>query len=104
MRIASLVLLGSMTLTAAFVAQAADWPAGGKDNYLKECVAAGTTQAGADAGTAKKHCECTAQALEKQLTTDELTQLSNQTASEELHARAVKLMQTGCPAPTPAKK
>ncbi len=75
MRLSSIVLLSTSVLLPLTV-EASGWPAGKKAGYMNQCVQVAMSQ-GIDAKTADQHCQCGANAIEKNFTTQEIEALDS---------------------------
>ncbi|HDS1680162.1 TPA: hypothetical protein QEM39_001675 [Pseudomonas putida] len=97
MRVPSLLALaaaGALLLPVA--ANAGNFPAGKEGHYMTQCqqVASGK---GLDAATAKKHCECGAQAIKKNFTDKEIAELdSTDGVDANLMKKAQMTVQAAC--------
>ena len=86
----TLALAASLTLLSVCAQAAApsNWPAGARDNFVKDCTSAASQNV--DAKTAKEHCECGANKINAELSTAEIKDLmTNQNASPQLKNKAV---------------
>ncbi|PAU59712.1 hypothetical protein BZL41_16400 [Pseudomonas sp. PIC25] len=70
-----LALFASLAVTLPAVA--ADWPAGGKADFIKECVASSKATHGEDA--AKDYCECAADKVSDEFSEAEMEELHSKT-------------------------
>ncbi|WP_300724547.1 hypothetical protein [Pseudomonas sp.] len=88
MRISRLFAFAAPLTLLIPLAQAAEWPAGTKQQYMTNCVAAASQSL--DAKKATQHCECGAQQLSAQFSTAELKELMGKTQpSPELRTKAL---------------
>ena len=91
MRFTSIFALAvSLTLLSAGAQAAApsNWPAGARDNFVKDCASAASQNV--DIKTAKNHCECGADKINAELSTSEIKELmTNNNASPQLKNKAV---------------
>ncbi len=91
MRVPSLLALaaaGALLLPVA--ANAGNFPAGKEAAYTAQCTQVAGSQ-GVDAATAKKHCDCGAQAIKKNFTDAEIADLDSKDGVD------AKLMQKAPP-------
>ena len=72
-KIRLLAFAAPLALLLPLSAQADNWPAGAKKDYMKDCVAAASQSV--DAKTAQQHCACGADKLSEKFTSAEITQL-----------------------------
>ncbi|MFJ2364605.1 hypothetical protein ACIPIN_13040 [Pseudomonas sp. NPDC087697] len=75
MRLIRLIALASPLVMLLPLSAQAAWPAGAKENYMKDCI--GAASQSVNQTVAKQHCTCGADVLEKKFTTQEITQLMN---------------------------
>ena len=68
-RLLALAAAGALLLPVA--ANAGNFPAGKEAGYMAQCTQVASGQ-GVDAATAKKHCDCGAQAIKKNFTDAEI--------------------------------
>lgn len=91
-----LALTAAGALLLPMAATAGDFPAGKQATYMKQCQEVATGQ-GVDANTAKKHCECGAQAIKKNFTDDEIKDLDSQDGVDaKLMQKAQTVVQQAC--------
>ncbi|MBF8780948.1 hypothetical protein [Pseudomonas fulva] len=97
MRLQSLLALSAAgALLLPLAANAEAWPAGKKDGYMAQCVQVASGQ-GIDASAAKQHCECGANAIEKNFTTKEIEQLDSKDGVDaKLMQRAQNVVKQAC--------
>jgi len=83
-----------LALLIPLSAHADNWPAGAKNDYMKDCVAAASQSV--DLKTAQQHCACGADKLSEKFSTAEITQLMSKTTqpSAELRTKALDAIQT----------
>ncbi|WP_085676072.1 MULTISPECIES: hypothetical protein [unclassified Pseudomonas] len=97
MRVPSLLALaaaGALLLPVA--ANAGNFPAGKEGHYMTQCQQVASGQ-GVDAATAKKHCECGAQAIKKNFTDKEIADLdSTDGVDANLMKKAQMTVQAAC--------
>lgn len=94
----SFVLTGATALLLPLALHAEPWPEGKKDTYVKQCVQAVVGQ-GVDAKMANTHCKCSADAIEKTFSTQEIEQLDSQkpgSVDPELAKRAQEALAKAC--------
>jgi hypothetical protein len=98
MRIQSLLALTTASvLLLPLSVQAGAWPPGKKGDYLDQCITAAAAQPGMTMTTAKKHCDCGANAIEKNFTTREIEQLDSRTGVDAaLVKRAQDAVRAAC--------
>ena len=75
MRVRSLLRLLVPVVVAMPLAAHAEWPAGSRDTYMDECLA--TARQNVDSSLAEKHCECGADVIEKNFSSEEITALND---------------------------
>lgn len=93
-----LALTAAGALLLPMAATAGDFPAGKQAAYMTQCQQVATGQ-GVDANTAKKHCECGAQAIKKNFTDDEIKDLdSTDGVDAKLMQKAQTVVQQACKA------
>ncbi|MBV4535562.1 MULTISPECIES: hypothetical protein [Pseudomonas] len=93
-----LALTAASALLLPMAATAGDFPAGKQAAYMTQCQQVATGQ-GVDANTAKKHCECGAQAIKKNFTDDEIKDLDSQDGVDaKLMQKAQTVVQQACKA------
>lgn len=97
MRLHSLLALaaaGALLLPVA--ANAGNFPPGKEAGYMAQCTQVASGQ-GVDAATAKKHCECGAQAIKKNFNDKEIEDLdSNDGVDAKLMQKAQAVVQATC--------
>ena len=89
----ALIFAAPLALLLPMTAQADNWPAGAKKDYMKDCVAAASQSV--DAKTAEQHCACGAEKLSEKFSTAEIKQLMSKTTqpSAELRTKALDAIQ-----------
>ncbi|KMM79195.1 hypothetical protein [Pseudomonas deceptionensis] len=89
----ALIFAAPLALLLPLTAQADNWPAGAKKDYMKDCVAAASQSV--DAKTAEQHCACGAEKLSEKFSTAEIKQLMSKTTqpSAELRTKALDAIQ-----------
>ena len=89
----ALFFAAPLALLLPLSAQADNWPAGAKKDYMKDCVAAASQSV--DAKTAEQHCACGAEKLSEKFSTAEIKQLMSKTTqpSAELRTKALDAIQ-----------
>ena len=89
----ALIFAAPLALLLPLAAQADNWPAGAKKDYMKDCVAAASQSV--DAKTAEQHCACGAEKISEKLSTAEIKQLMSKTTqpSAELRTKALDAIQ-----------
>ena len=89
----ALVFAAPLALLLPLSAQADNWPAGAKKDYMKDCVAAASQSV--DAKTAEQHCACGAEKISEKFSTAEIKQLMSKTTqpSAELRTKALDAIQ-----------
>ena len=97
MRLHSLLALAAAgTLLLPLAANAGPWPAGKKDDYMKQCEQVATDN-GLTRTNATAHCKCGADAIEKNFTTQEIVQLDSKTGVDaNLMKREEGAVQAAC--------
>ena len=82
-----------LALLLPLTAHADNWPAGTKNEYMKDCVAAASKSI--DQKTATQHCECGANKLNENFTSAEIEALMSKTKqpSAELRTKALDAIQ-----------
>ena len=91
-----LALTAAGALLLPMAATAGDFPAGKQATYMTQCQQVATGQ-GVDANTAKKHCECGAQAIKKNFTDEEIKDLDSQDGVDaKLMQKAQTVVQQAC--------
>jgi hypothetical protein len=97
MRVLSLLAVcAASALLLPLAANAGNFPAGKEAAYMTQCqqVASGR---GLDAATAKKHCECGAQAIKKNFSDKEIEDLDSKDGVDaKLMQKAQNAVQTAC--------
>ncbi|MFY0727985.1 hypothetical protein [Pseudomonas sp. NFX15] len=90
MRLIRLIALAAPLAFLLPLSAHAAWPAGQKEQYMKDCSAAASKSV--NAAQAQKSCSCGAEVLEKKFTTQEIGQLmdKNNPPSAALAQRALK--------------
>ena len=88
-----LAFAAPLAMLLPLTAQADNWPAGAKKDYMKDCVAAASQSV--DVKTAQQHCACGAEKLSEKFSTAEITQLMSKTTqpSAELRTKALDAIQ-----------
>ncbi|MES2869559.1 MAG: hypothetical protein V4749_08310 [Pseudomonadota bacterium] len=88
-----LAFAAPLALLLPLSAQADNWPAGAKKEYMTDCVAAASKST--DVKTATQHCECGADKLDTTFTTSELKELMSKTKqpNEALRTKALDAIQ-----------
>ena len=88
-KIRLLAFAAPLAMLLPLTAQADNWPAGAKKDYMKDCVAAASQSV--DAKTAEQHCACGAEKLSEKFSTAEIKQLMSKTTqpSAELRTKAL---------------
>lgn len=98
MRVPSLLALaaaGALLLPVA--ANAGNFPAGKEADYMKQCTQVASGQSGVDAATAKKHCDCGAQAIKKNFTDAEIADLDSKDGVDaKLMQKAQTVVKQSC--------
>ena len=89
----ALIFAAPLALLLPMTAQADNWPAGAKKDYMKDCVAAASQSV--DLKTAQQHCACGADKLSEKFSTAEIQQLMSKTTqpSAELRTKALDAIQ-----------
>ena len=89
----ALIFAAPLALLLPLTAQADNWPAGAKKDYMKDCVAAASQSV--DAKTAEQHCACGAEKISEKFSTAEIKQLMSKTTqpSAELRTKALDAIQ-----------
>ena len=89
----ALIFAAPLALLLPMTAQADNWPAGAKKDYMKDCVAAASQSV--DAKTAEQHCACGAEKISEKFSTAEIKQLMSKTTqpSAELRTKALDAIQ-----------
>ena len=89
----ALIFAAPLALLLPMTAQADNWPAGAKKDYMKDCVAAASQSV--DVKTAQQHCACGADKLSEKFSTAEIQQLMSKTTqpSAELRTKALDAIQ-----------
>ena len=89
----ALVFAAPLALLLPLSAQADNWPAGAKKDYMKDCVAAASQTV--DVKAAQQHCACGADKLSEKFSTAEIKQLMSKTTqpSAELRTKALDAIQ-----------
>ena len=89
----ALIFAAPLALLLPMTAQADNWPAGAKKDYMKDCVAAASQSV--DAKTAVQHCACGAEKISEKFSTAEIKQLMSKTTqpSAELRTKALDAIQ-----------
>ncbi|NIE73069.1 hypothetical protein F3J44_18730 [Pantoea sp. Tr-811] len=97
MRVPSLLALAAAgALLLPLAANAGNFPAGSEQSYMTQCEKAAGAQ-GVDAATAKKHCDCGAQAIKKNFTDKEIADLDSKDGVDaKLMQRAQSVVQAAC--------
>lgn len=97
MRLHSLLALAAAgTLLLPLAASAGTLPDGKKGPYMDQCVQAATAQ-GVDAKVAYNHCKCSADAVEKNFTSQEILQLDSKNGIDaNLKAKAERVVREAC--------
>ena len=97
MRFQSLLALTAVgALMLPMAANAGPWPEGKKSAYMEQCVQTAKGQ-GLDEKAAKSHCECGAQAIEKNFSTKEIQDLDSKDGVDaKLMKRAQATVQAAC--------
>lgn len=97
MRVQSLLAAcAASVLLLPLAATAGNFPAGKEAAYMSQCQQVATGQ-GVDAATAKKHCDCGAQAIKKNFTDKEIQDLdSTDGVDAKLMAKAQSVVQAAC--------
>ncbi|MDZ3990941.1 hypothetical protein [Pseudomonas sp. Teo4] len=97
MRLHSLLALaaaGALLLPVA--ANAGNFPPGKEAGYMAQCTQVASGQ-GVDAATAKKHCDCGAQAIKKNFTDKEIEDLDSKDGVDaKLMQKAQTVVQAAC--------
>ncbi|WP_225778323.1 hypothetical protein ACJA3S_15480 [Pseudomonas sp. KnCO4] len=98
MRVPSLLALaaaGALLLPVAANA-AGNFPAGKEAAYMTQCIQVASGQ-GVDAATAKKHCDCGAQAIKKNFTDAEIADLDSKDGVDaKLMQKAQTVVKQAC--------
>ncbi|WP_347905298.1 hypothetical protein [Pseudomonas purpurea] len=91
-RIHLFALASSLAALLPLSAHAA-WPAGARESYMKDCVAAASQSI--DQRSAEMHCACGADKLNEKFTTAEIGELMSKTKqpSAELRTKALDAIQ-----------
>lgn len=96
MRLQSLLAFAALSLP--FAATAGEWPAGKHDAYMSQCEQVATGQ-GLNAQAAKAHCQCGAQAIQKNFSTAEIEALDSKNGVDpKLAERARTAVTQACAA------
>ncbi|MCX5510983.1 MULTISPECIES: hypothetical protein [Pseudomonas] len=97
MRLQSLLAAcAASALLLPLAANAGDFPAGKEASYMAQCQQVASGQ-GVDAATAKKHCECGAQAIKKNFNDKEIEDLDSQDGVDaKLMQKAQHVVQASC--------
>ncbi|MBO9548100.1 hypothetical protein [Pseudomonas sp.] len=97
MRVPSLLALAAAgALLLPMAANAGNFPAGSEKAYMTQCQTAASGQ-GLDAATAKKHCDCGAQAIKKNFTDAEIADLNSQDGMDaKLMQKAQTVVKQAC--------
>ncbi|MCO7518394.1 MULTISPECIES: hypothetical protein [unclassified Pseudomonas] len=83
-------------LLLPLAANAGNFPAGKEAAYMAQCQQVASGQ-GVDAATAKKHCECGAQAIKKNFTDKEIEDLDSKDGVDaKLMQKAQTAVQAAC--------
>ena len=75
-----------LALALPFAAQAAEWPAGAKEEYMTQCQVAAKQQ-GVNDNTALAHCTCGAKVIQEKFSTAEINQLNDKTTEPPMALR-----------------
>ncbi|WP_296267679.1 hypothetical protein [Pseudomonas sp. UBA6562] len=99
MRLQSLLAFTALgALSLPFAASAGDLPAGKHDAYMSQCEQVATGQ-GLNAQAAKAHCQCGAQAIQKNFSTAEIEALDSKNGVDpKLAERARTAVTQACAA------
>ena len=81
----ALIFAAPLALLLPMTAQADNWPAGAKKDYMKDCVAAASQSV--DAKTAEQHCACGAEKISEKFSTAEIKQLMSKTTQPSAELR-----------------
>ncbi|HGM5580821.1 TPA: hypothetical protein ACKP22_002509 [Pseudomonas putida] len=97
MRVQSLLAAcAASVLLLPLAANAGNFPAGKEQAYMAQCQQVATGQ-GVDAATAKKHCDCGAQAIKKNFTDKEIQDLDSKDGVDAaLMQKAQTVVQSAC--------
>ena len=97
MRVPSLLALAAAgALLLPMAANAGNFPAGKEAAYTAQCTQVAGSQ-GVDAATAKKHCDCGAQAIKKNFTDAEIADLDSKDGVDaKLMQKAQTVVQQAC--------
>ncbi|MDH0649980.1 hypothetical protein N5D48_12985 [Pseudomonas sp. GD03858] len=97
MRLQSLLAAcAASALLLPLAANAGNFPAGKEAHYMTQCQQVASGQ-GVDAATAKKHCECGAQAIKKNFSDKEIEDLDSQDGVDaKLMQKAQQVVQATC--------
>lgn len=97
MRLQSLLPLAAAgALLLPLAANAGNFPPGKEAAYMAQCTEVASGQ-GVDAATAKKHCDCGAQAIKKNFTDKEILDLDSKDGVDaKLMQRAQAAVQAAC--------
>ncbi|MBK4995232.1 hypothetical protein IAE39_003406 [Pseudomonas sp. S37] len=97
MRVPSLLALAAAgALLLPMAANAGNFPPGKEAGYMAQCTQVASGQ-GVDAATAKKHCDCGAQAIKKNFTDAEIADLDSQDGVDaKLMQKAQTVVQQAC--------
>ncbi|MGN8259441.1 hypothetical protein ACLEJW_08920 [Pseudomonas sp. SMSB3] len=97
MRVPSLLALAATgALLLPMAATAGNFPAGKEAAYMNQCTQVATDK-GLDAATAKKHCDCGAQAIKQNFTDKEIQDLDSKDGVDtKLMQKAQSVVQAAC--------
>ena len=97
MRLHSLpALAAASALLLPVAANAGNFPPGKEAGYMAQCTQVASGQ-GVDAATAKKHCECGAQAIKKNFSDKEIEDLDSKDGVDaKLMQKAQTVVQAAC--------
>ncbi|MFF7062729.1 hypothetical protein [Pseudomonas sp. NPDC008258] len=97
MRVPSLLALAAAgALLLPMAANAGNFPPGREAGYMAQCTQVASGQR-VDAATAKKHCECGAQAIKKNFTDAEIADLDSKDGVDaKLMQKAQTVVQQAC--------
>ncbi|HCV39737.1 MAG TPA: hypothetical protein DGQ94_13655 [Pseudomonas sp.] len=97
MRVPSLLSLAAAgALLLPMAANAGNFPAGKEAGYMAQCTQVASSQ-GVDPATAKKHCDCGAQAIKKNFTDAEIADLDSKDGVDaKLMQKAQTVVKQSC--------
>ena len=97
MRLHSLLALAAASaLLLPVAANAGNFPPGKEAGYMAQCTQVASGQ-GVDAATAKKHCECGAQAIKKNFSDKEIEDLDSKDGVDaKLMQKAQSVVKQAC--------